>query len=391
MLAAVPMVPSDETTSGVSARSSMTTLRNAVDTTIAVKTILIGVLVFLLAWAIVSIRDTLLLVFIGIFLALVFEVPVRTFMRLTGRGRGGSATIVVLGTALVLTTLALIFLVPLVGSVRDFLQAAPDIVADLRESGELDAIADSGAAENVQQGADSFGASIPDAISALIGFAGDAFSIALALFTVLFLCLFLLIDIANLKRAAASVLLPDDADRWLEVWERITNSVSRWAIGAITIACIAGTVQGTTAWLLGSSYALALGVIAGVLDLIPNLGATIAGFILVPTLWAEEGITAAVIMLIVVLVYQQLENNVLGPTIYGKAVNISAFFVILGVTLFGALLGVLGALVAVPVTASLQIIVKEVTKARRATVAEAAAAREAAAAPVADDVPAPAS
>ena len=61
-------------------------------------------------------------------------------------------------------------------------------------------------------------------------------------------------------------------------------------------------------------------------------------------------------MLAVVLVYQQVENNLLGPTIYGKAVNISAFFVILGVTLFGALLGVLGALVAVPVTASLQIV-----------------------------------
>ena len=95
-------------------------------------------------------------------------------------------------------------------------------------------------------------------------------------------------------------------------------------------------------------------------------------------------------MLAVVLVYQQVENNLLGPTIYGKAVNISAFFVILGVTVFGALLGVLGALVAVPVTASLQLVVHEVTKARRATVAAARAARDAAAAPV-DDASAPAS
>ena len=139
---------------------------------------------------------------------------------------------------------------------------------------------------------------------------------------------------------------------------------------------IAGTVQGTTAALLGSSYALALGVIAGVLDLIPNLGATIAGFILVPTIFAEEGLTDALIMLAVVLVYQQIENNLLGPTIYGKAVNISAFFVILGVTLFGALLGVLGALVAVPVTASLQIVAKEVTRSRRAAIAAARAPLE---------------
>jgi predicted PurR-regulated permease PerM len=77
-------------------------------------------------------------------------------------------------------------------------------------------------------------------------------------------------------------------------------------------------------------------------------------------------------MLIVVLVYQQIENNILTPTIQGKAVDISAFFVILGVTLFGALLGVLGALVAVPIVASIQIVVKELTKERRARVAEAA-------------------
>ena len=106
-----------------------------------------------------------------------------------------------------------------------------------------------------------------------------------------------------------------------------------------------------TAWLLGSSYALGLGVIAGLLDMIPNIGATIAGFILVPALWAEEGITAAIIMLVVLLVYQQFENNILTPKIQGKAVNLSGFFIIVAVTLFGALLGVLGALTAVPLAA----------------------------------------
>jgi predicted PurR-regulated permease PerM len=136
-----------------------------------------------------------------------------------------------------------------------------------------------------------------------------------------------------------------------------------------------------TAWLLGSSYAIALGVVAGLLDMIPNLGATIAGFILVPTLWAEEGLTAALIMAAVVLVYQQLENSILTPKIQGKAVNISPFFIIVAVTLFGALLGVLGALTAVPLAATLQILVQELTKARREKVAAAKAAVEPAAIP----------
>ena len=176
------------------------------------------------------------------------------------------------------------------------------------------------------------------------------------------------------KRALTSVLLPGDDARWLAVWERVTETISRWAIGVIVIAAIAGTIQGTTAWLLGSSYAIALGVIAGLLDMIPNIGATIAGFVLVPTLWAEEGLTAAIIMLVVVLGYQQLENNILTPKIQGKAVQLSAFFIIVAVTLFGALLGVLGALTAVPLAATIQIFVQELTKARREQVDAARAA-----------------
>jgi predicted PurR-regulated permease PerM len=325
-------------------------------------------------WAIGS---TFLIVFVGIFLGLVFEYPVRFVMRKTHMSRGLAATVTVLGSALAVTLLGLLFLVPIVGSVRDYLQDLPEVVADLRESGELDFLGDSGAAENVQSGAESVSVSIPDAISAVLGIAGTFFGVFLAGFTILFICLFLLSDIGNMKRALASMLMPGEDERWLAVWERVTESVSRWAIGVVVIATIAGTTQGLTAFLLGSSYALALGVIAGLLDMIPNIGATIAGFILVPTLWAEEGIVAAIVMLAVVLVYQQVENNILTPKIQGKAVNLSGFFIIVAVTLFGALLGVLGALTAVPLAATIQIFAQELTKARRAQVAAAKAGIEA--------------
>ena len=74
--------------------------------------------------------------------------------------------------------------------------------------------------------------------------------------------------------------------------------------------------------------------------------------------------------------YQQVENNILTPKIQGKAVNLSAFFIIIAVTLFGALLGVLGALTAVPLAAMIQIVVQELTGARREQIAEAKAAAE---------------
>ena len=332
----------------------------------------------LAAFAVIG--EAFLVVFVGIFLALVFEYPVRFVIAKTNMSRGLAATVTVLGAAVVVLVLALLFLVPLVGGVRDVLQALPETVEQLRESDELSgSVGDSGAAENVQEGSEKLAESIPNAIPALLGIAGTFFSGFLICFTIIFICLFLLSDVANLKRALGSVLMPGEDERWLNVWERVTTAISRWAIGVVVIAVIAGTTQGLTAWLLGSSYALGLAVIAGLLDMIPNIGATLAGVILVPTLWAEEGLAAGLIMLVVLLVYQQIENNILTPKIQGKAVNLSGFFIIVAVSLFGALLGVLGALTAVPLAATIQIFVLELTAARRAKVAGAKAELEPAA------------
>jgi predicted PurR-regulated permease PerM len=326
---------------------------------------------------VIGITQALLLVAVGIFLAFVFEFPLRMFMEKTHIGRGLSATILVLGAAVLLAVLGLLLLVPLLGNLRDFLQELPQIVDDLRNSDELSFLGDSGAAGNVQSGSQTVADRIPDAISALVGAAGNFFGFALSIFTIVFVALFVLIDMNRIKASVLSVLGPEQAETTGRLWERITVTISRWAIGAGVIAIIAGTVQGTTAWLLGSSYALALGLIAGFLDLIPNLGATIAGFILTLVLWAEEGITAAIIMLAVVLVYQQIENNILTPTIQKKATNIWASLVITSVTIFGALLGVFGAIVAVPLTASIQLIIQEITADRRERIAALKAAQAA--------------
>jgi len=283
--------------------------------------------------------------------------------------RGLAATVVVLGTVVVLTALALVLLVPLVETLRDYLRELPELVSRLRESDELGWMGDSGAAGNAQGGAEQVASGIPTAASAVLGVAGAAAAVALAAFTLTFVTLFFLTDVERLKEAVGSVLHPGQGERWLGIWERVTEMVSRWAIGVVLIAIIAGLVQGLTAFLLGSSFALALGVIAGALDIIPTIGATIAGFILSLTLLAEEGLTAALIMLAVVIIYQQVENSIISPTVQGQATGISGFFVISGVALFGALLGVLGALIAVPVTATIQILVQEITRTRRAEIA----------------------
>ena len=306
----------------------------------------------------------------GIFLGLVFEGPVRLVERKTRLGRGMSATVTVIGALVVLTLLGLVLLKPLLEGMQSFLKDLPQTVDQLKKLER--ARLPQGHGRRRQRHVRARRASrtrFPTRSGRSSGSPGRSHRWLLDIFLITFICLFFLCEVADLKASLASVLPKGQEEVWLPLWDRVTTMVSRWAIGVVIIATIAGTTQGLTAYLLGSSYAVALGLIAGFLDMIPNIGATIGGFILSVTLLAEEGLTAALIMLAVVLIYQQIENSVLTPTIQRKAVKLSAFFIIVAVALFGALLGVVGALIAVPVAATIQIVLGEVTKTYRAQVA----------------------
>jgi predicted PurR-regulated permease PerM len=335
--------------------------------------IMIG-LAIALGWALMSIAGALMVILTAVFATLVLDPPVSRLAARTGWSRGRSAMLIVSGVVVggLLITLALV--IPLLRSLRDLIHDLPNIVADIRASDAfkwLDERIDFGA--DLQKHAADIAAKVPDTISAFVGLAGNTFSFFLVLTELIFLTLFLLSDLPELTGATGSVLYPESADRFDRLRTQITTTFSRYAIGAVLIASIAGTLMGTTAWLLGTPYALALGLIAGLLDLIPQIGATIAGVILT-LVTLPQGIPQAVVMVIVVLVYQQVENYILQPAIQGRAAHISGFFVIASVVVFGSLLGVIGALVAVPVTAGVQIVLRELTADRRARVAEAKAA-----------------
>ena len=128
--------------------------------------------------------------------------------------------------------LVLLFLVPLVGAVRDFLQDLPaDGPAAARIRRALMARRQRCRRERAGGSRERSLSTVPDAISAVLGIAGGFFSVFLVCFTIIFICLFLLSDIVKLKRSLGSVLMPGEDERWLGVWERVTTSISRWAIG----------------------------------------------------------------------------------------------------------------------------------------------------------------
>ncbi len=123
-----------------------------------------------------------------------------------------------------------------------------------------------------------------------------------------------------------------------------------------------------------------LAVITGLLDLIPQVGATVAAVILVAVA-LTVGTTEAIIMLVIQLVYQQLENYVVYPIVYRQAVSLSPFTTIAAVLIAGSLLGVVGAILAVPFAAVVKVMLHEATRPRAEQMAALRAEPTEAAAP----------
>ena len=333
---------------------------------------ILGTIAFV--WAFVAARQAVLWIFIALFLAIVLSTPVGWLEERRGLKRGTAAIIVVLGLNVLLALLGYLLVSPFVGAVQDLIEDLPSIVERIRASElfqELDRRTDLG--QELQNRAESLAADLPSKLGDAFEVGGRIFGFGLGALSIAFMTLFLVIELPSLSRSLHSVLFPRASSRVMMLEERITRTIGRYAIGAVVIAGIAGTVQGTAAWLLGVPFALALGIVAGLLGLIPQVGATLAAVIL-SLVALTQGVPQALVMLAVCIGYQQVENYVLQPTIQGRAADISGFFVIASVIVGAALLGVVGALIAVPLVASTQIVIRELTAERRAAVAVAHAA-----------------
>ena len=345
-----------------------------VEITISTRTLVTILGTIAVVWAFIAARQAVLWIFIALFLAIVLTTPVTWLEERRGMKRGSAAILVVLGLAVMLGLIGYLLVSPFVGAVRDLIEDLPSIVERIRASElfqDLDRRTNLG--EELQTRAESLAADLPSKLGDAFAVGGRIFGFGLGALSIAFMTLFLVIELPNLSRSLHSILFPKQSTQMVMLEDRITRTIGRYAIGAIVIAFIAGTVQGTAAWLLGVPFALALGIVAGLLGLIPQVGATIAAVVL-SLVALTQGVPQALIMLAVCIGYQQLENYVLQPTIQGRAADISGFFVIASVIVGAALLGVVGALIAVPLVASAQIVIRELTAERRAAVALAQAA-----------------
>jgi predicted PurR-regulated permease PerM len=336
----------------------------------------IGLLVAAVLGLIWATRGVVGWILIATFLAMALNPPVEFLVR-RGVARGRAAVLVFLLALVVIGGLSYLLIPPLVGQITDFVEAVPDLIDDLtRGEGPLGFLQrDYQIVDRVREAIEEQG------VGGILGFTGAGLSVArgvltavVGVVTIAFLTLFLLLEGRRLTETGLGLIPEQSRPRWERALYGVYRTVGGYVTGNVLISIIAGFVATAVLFATGTDYAISLGVVVALFDLVPLAGATIAAIIVVLVALATEGWVIALVLGIFFLVYQQVENHVLQPLIYGRTVQISPVVVLISVLIGADLAGVLGALGAIPIAGSLQVILSEVLAARRDRSAASSAA-----------------
>ena len=207
--------------------------------------------------------------------------------------------------------------------------------------------------------------------SRVLGLSGAALSVTKSIITVIaatvtiiFLTFFMLLEGRDWVDRVYGLFPETTRPRWQKVGHDIYRTVGGYITGNILISVIAGISITIVLLIMGVPYAVALGLLVAVLDLIPLAGATVAGIIVCLVAFLHS-IPAGIVVLVFFVLYQQLENHFLQPVIYGRTVQLSPLAVLISVLVGAELAGILGALAAIPVAGALQVIVRDQLAHRR--------------------------
>src|SRR3712207_2920504 len=186
-----------------------------------------------------------------------------------------------------------------------------------------------------------------------------------ALATVLTLTFFLILGSERYVNAGVGLFPAAHQPLVRRILGQSAGAVSGYITGNLAISVICGVTTFVVLLILGMPYAAPLALLVAVLDLIPLVGATLGGALLVIVgLFVEPW--KAVVLLVFVLVYQQVESNLLQPLVYSQAVQLNGLVILIALLVGGQLLGIPGALLAIPVAEIIRIVVTEVGAYRRA-------------------------
>jgi predicted PurR-regulated permease PerM len=321
-------------------------------------------------------RHVLAWVVIALFFALALNPLVSWIQRRTSLSRGPAIAVTYLLLLIVIVAVAGTFLPKLIDEVNGFVQALPNYVQDLTHGrGRL------GFLERNYQIVEKVRAQVENGGAArVLGLSGAALSVTksivtmvVATLTIIFLTFFMLLEGRAWMDRIYGLFSDRSQPRVRKIGDDIYKTVGGYVTGNIVISLIAGATATIVLLIMGVPYAVALGLLVAILDLIPLAGATVAGIVISLVAFLHS-IPAGIVVVIFVIVYQQLENHFLQPVIYGRTVQLSALAVLVSVLVGAELAGVLGALAAIPVAGTLQVIIRDQLAHRRGAVLDAAPA-----------------
>jgi predicted PurR-regulated permease PerM len=334
-----------------------------------VRTVLIIVGVVLSLYLLYLIRKPIFWIVIAAFVAVAVSGPVNILSR--RMKRGFAIAIVYIGMLLIPAAITAIVVPPIVTEARNLANNAPRYANDVQDFVNKNKTLkklnhDYKITDKLKQEAAKLPSKAGDAASILADVGSSIVSSLFAVITILILSIFLVGSGRRWIDKFLEYQAPDRAERLERALDNIAAAVGSYVLGALLQALIAALLAFALLSILGVPFAAPLAVVVFIADLIPLVGATIGAVLVgIVTLFVDFP-TATIVWAIFSIVYQQLENSIIQPQIQRRALNVHPFVVLVAVLIGGTLLGIVGALLAIPAAAAVQIVVREYWDYRKA-------------------------
>ncbi|WP_433387258.1 AI-2E family transporter [Micromonospora sp. KLBMP9576] len=304
----------------------------------------------------------LVLLVIALFLAVGLH-PAVVRLRSWGLPHGLAVAVVALTVVLLLCGGAFALVPPIVTQSGQFVDQLPSYLEALRRNEAVnDLVERYDLMQRLQNAvnADTVG----QALGGVLGGAQLVFGTVFRGLTVLVLTIYFLAYFNRLRELGYSLVPRSRRERVRLIGDEILTKVGAYMVGALTIAVLAGVSTYVFALVVGLPYPFALAVVVAVTDLIPQIGATL-GAVIVSLVGFATDLPVGIACAVFFLIYQQVENYLIYPKIMRRSVSVNEVAALVAALLGVSLLGVVGALIAIPAVAALQLILREVVLPRQ--------------------------
>jgi predicted PurR-regulated permease PerM len=315
-----------------------------------------------------QLSSVLTLVVIALFLSLALD-PVVRWLQGRGLGRGTSVFVVFLCVVALFALFVWSVVPPLVSEATDLTTQLPDWVEQVQNSPAVQRLdAQFGIINTITDQIQSrlaSGETVLQLFGGVLGAGQAVISGAFSLFTVLVLTLYFTASLNTLREAAYKLVPASRRSRVRLIGDEIIRRMGGYTAGQVAVATINAMFTYVGLSILRIDYAVVLAITVGILGLIPLVGATL-GAVVITVVALFHSWQYAVIVITYYVIYQQVENYVIAPRIMSRTVQLPGFLAVLAALAGGALLGVLGALIAIPIAAAVLLVVQEVVIPRQA-------------------------